>query len=43
MRMHARPYPTSFEVSYALSNTHHSESFEDKEFISVPELFKSIN
>lgn len=42
MRMHATHYPTSFEVSYALSNTHHSESLKNKEFISVPELFKSI-
>ncbi|XP_057811888.1 uncharacterized protein LOC131026135 [Salvia miltiorrhiza] len=36
------PYSLTYQVSYALSNSHHTELFLGKEFIEVPEIFKEV-
>jgi hypothetical protein len=37
-----RPYSITYQISYALSNTHHSEEFKDNDHISIPSLFETI-
>ncbi|XP_057803328.1 uncharacterized protein LOC131018629 [Salvia miltiorrhiza] len=37
-----RPYSITYQVSYALSNSHHTDLFLGKNFIEVPEVFKEV-
>ncbi|XP_057780038.1 uncharacterized protein LOC130998640 [Salvia miltiorrhiza] len=37
-----RPYSITYQVSYALSNSHHTDLFLGKNFIEVPEIFKEV-
>ena len=37
-----RPYSITYQVSYALSNSHHTELFLGKQFIEIPDIFKSV-
>lgn len=37
-----RPYSITYQISYALSNTHHSELFLRNEFIEIPEVFGKV-
>ncbi|XP_057808681.1 uncharacterized protein LOC131023153 [Salvia miltiorrhiza] len=36
------PYSITYQVSYALSNSHHTDLFLGKKFIEVPEIFKEV-
>ncbi|KAL0409811.1 UNVERIFIED_CONTAM: movement protein [Sesamum radiatum] len=37
-----RPYSITYRITYALSNTHHSDSFLRKEYIEIPKIFKEF-
>ncbi|XP_057779910.1 uncharacterized protein LOC130998511 [Salvia miltiorrhiza] len=37
-----RPYSITYQVSYALSNSHHTDLFLGKNFIEVQEIFKEV-
>ncbi|XP_057771019.1 uncharacterized protein LOC130990802 [Salvia miltiorrhiza] len=37
-----RQYSITYQVSYALSNSHHTDLFLGKNFIEVPEVFKEV-
>ncbi|KAL0342391.1 UNVERIFIED_CONTAM: movement protein [Sesamum calycinum] len=37
-----RPYSITYRISYALSNTHHSDLFLRKEYIEIPRIFKEF-
>lgn len=37
------PYSITYIISYALSNTHHSETFEEREFIELPKIFEQAS
>ncbi|XP_057775353.1 uncharacterized protein LOC130994324 [Salvia miltiorrhiza] len=37
-----RPYSITYQVSYALSNSHHTDLFLWKNFIEIPEIFKEV-
>ncbi|XP_057779702.1 uncharacterized protein LOC130998287 [Salvia miltiorrhiza] len=37
-----RPYSITCQVSYSLSNSHHTDLFMGKEFIEIPEIFKEV-
>ncbi|KAL2237488.1 UNVERIFIED_CONTAM: movement protein, partial [Sesamum indicum] len=42
MREGNRPYPITYRIAYALSNTHHSDLFLRKEYIEIPKIFKEF-
>jgi len=37
-----RPYSITYSISYAMSNTHHSDLFQMKEHIEIPEVFERV-
>ncbi|KAL0295912.1 UNVERIFIED_CONTAM: movement protein [Sesamum angustifolium] len=37
-----RPYPTTYRIAYAISNTHHSDLFLRKEYIEIFRIFKKF-
>ncbi|XP_057780001.1 uncharacterized protein LOC130998604 [Salvia miltiorrhiza] len=37
-----RPYSITYQVSYALSNSHHTNLFLGKDFIEIPEICKEV-
>ncbi|KAL0392772.1 UNVERIFIED_CONTAM: putative enzymatic polyprotein [Sesamum radiatum] len=37
-----RPYSITYRITYALSNTHHSDLFLRKEYIEIPRIFKEF-
>ncbi|KAL2237603.1 UNVERIFIED_CONTAM: movement protein [Sesamum indicum] len=42
MREGNRPYPITYRIAYALSNTHHSDLFLRKEYIEILSIFKEF-
>ena len=41
-KQHNRPYSITYMISYAISNTHHSDCFAIKESIDFPYLFNEV-
>ena len=37
-----RPYSITYQVSYALSNSHHSELFSRDKYIEIPDIFEKV-
>ncbi|XP_057791156.1 uncharacterized protein LOC131008285 [Salvia miltiorrhiza] len=37
-----RPYSITYQVSYTLSNSHHTNLFLEKDFIEIPEICKEV-
>ncbi|KAK4388177.1 movement protein [Sesamum angolense] len=37
-----RPYSITYRITYAISNTHHSDLFLRKEYIEIPRIFKEF-
>ncbi|CAN1163680.1 hypothetical protein LINPERPRIM_LOCUS32763 [Linum perenne] len=37
-----RPFSVTYQINYALTNSHHSLTFKDKEVITIEDLFKPI-
>ncbi|CAN1768749.1 hypothetical protein LINPERHAP1_LOCUS10795 [Linum perenne] len=42
MKENSKPFSVTYQINYALTNSHHSLTFKDKEVITVEDLFKPI-
>ncbi|CAN1842104.1 hypothetical protein LINPERHAP1_LOCUS36741, partial [Linum perenne] len=42
MKENSRPFSVTYQINYALTNSHHSLTFKDKEVITIEDLFKPI-
>ncbi|CAN1176403.1 hypothetical protein LINPERHAP2_LOCUS32517 [Linum perenne] len=42
MKGNSKPYSVTYQINYALTNSHHSLTFKDKEVITIEDLFKPI-
>ncbi|CAN1336591.1 hypothetical protein LINPERPRIM_LOCUS37204 [Linum perenne] len=42
MKENSKPFSVTYQVNYALTNSHHSLTFRDKEVITIEDLFKPI-
>ncbi|CAN1249126.1 hypothetical protein LINPERPRIM_LOCUS6997 [Linum perenne] len=42
MKENSKPFSVTYQINYALTNSHHSLTFRDKEVITIEELFKPI-
>ncbi|CAN1163677.1 hypothetical protein LINPERPRIM_LOCUS32761 [Linum perenne] len=42
MKENSKPFLVTYQISYALTNSHHSLTFKDKEVITIEDLFKPI-
>ncbi|CAI0418352.1 unnamed protein product [Linum tenue] len=40
MRENSKPFSVTYQINYALTNSHHSLTFKDKEVITIEDLFK---
>ncbi|CAN1781792.1 hypothetical protein LINPERHAP1_LOCUS15566 [Linum perenne] len=42
MKENSKPFSVTYQINYALINSHHSLTFRDKEVITIEDLFKPI-
>ncbi|CAN1172293.1 hypothetical protein LINPERPRIM_LOCUS30833 [Linum perenne] len=42
MKENSKPFSVTYQINYALTNSHHSLTFKDKEVITIEDLFKLI-
>ncbi|CAN1179268.1 hypothetical protein LINPERPRIM_LOCUS36744 [Linum perenne] len=42
MKGNSKPFSVTYQINYALTNSHHSLTFKDKEVITIEDLFKPI-
>ncbi|CAI0383240.1 unnamed protein product [Linum tenue] len=42
MRENSKPFSVTYQINYALTNSHHSLTFKDKEVITIEDLFKPL-
>ncbi|CAN1811679.1 hypothetical protein LINPERHAP1_LOCUS26296 [Linum perenne] len=42
MKENSKPFSVTYQINYALTNSHHSLTFKDKEIITIEDLFKPI-
>ncbi|CAN1824750.1 hypothetical protein LINPERHAP1_LOCUS30888 [Linum perenne] len=42
MKENSKPFSVTYQINYALTNSHHSLTFKDKEVITIDDLFKPI-
>ncbi|CAN1138625.1 hypothetical protein LINPERHAP2_LOCUS10806 [Linum perenne] len=42
MKENSKPFSVTYQIKYALTNSHHSLTFRDKEVITIEDLFKPI-
>ncbi|CAN1159635.1 hypothetical protein LINPERPRIM_LOCUS22184, partial [Linum perenne] len=42
MKENSKPFSVIYQINYALTNSHHSLTFKDKEVITIEDLFKPI-
>ncbi|CAN1216719.1 hypothetical protein LINPERPRIM_LOCUS745 [Linum perenne] len=42
MKENSKPFSVTYQLNYALTNSHHSLTFKDKEVITIEDLFKPI-
>ncbi|CAN1747767.1 hypothetical protein LINPERHAP1_LOCUS3192 [Linum perenne] len=42
MKENSKPFSVTYQINYALTNSHHSLTFRDKEVITIDDLFKPI-
>ncbi|CAN1152929.1 hypothetical protein LINPERPRIM_LOCUS29213, partial [Linum perenne] len=42
MKENSKPFSVTYQINYALTNSHHSLAFKDKEVITVEDLFRPI-
>ncbi|CAN1850115.1 hypothetical protein LINPERHAP1_LOCUS39699 [Linum perenne] len=42
MKENSKPFSVAYQINYALTNSHHSLTFKDKEVITIEDLFKPI-
>ncbi|CAN1177029.1 hypothetical protein LINPERPRIM_LOCUS37456 [Linum perenne] len=42
MKKNSKPFSVTYQINYALTNSHHSLTFRDKEVITIEDLFKPI-
>ncbi|CAN1837895.1 hypothetical protein LINPERHAP1_LOCUS35248 [Linum perenne] len=42
MKENSKPFSVTYQINYALTNSHHSLTFRDKEVITIEHLFKPI-
>ncbi|CAN1767309.1 hypothetical protein LINPERHAP1_LOCUS10223 [Linum perenne] len=42
MKENSKPFSVTYQINYALTNSHHSLTFKDKEVITIKDLFKPI-
>ncbi|CAN1120359.1 hypothetical protein LINPERHAP2_LOCUS159 [Linum perenne] len=42
MKENSKPFSVTYQINYALTNSHHSLTFRDKEVITIENLFKPI-
>ncbi|CAN1798182.1 hypothetical protein LINPERHAP1_LOCUS21583 [Linum perenne] len=42
MKKNSKPFLVTYQINYALTNSHHSLTFKDKEVITIEDLFKPI-
>ncbi|CAN1163685.1 hypothetical protein LINPERPRIM_LOCUS32763 [Linum perenne] len=42
MKENSKPFSVTYQINYALTNSHHSLTFKDKEVITIEDLFKPI-
>ncbi|CAN1190105.1 hypothetical protein LINPERPRIM_LOCUS417 [Linum perenne] len=42
MKENCKPFSVTYQINYALTNSHHSLTFKDKEAITIEDLFKPV-
>ncbi|CAN1750840.1 hypothetical protein LINPERHAP1_LOCUS4173 [Linum perenne] len=42
MKENSKPFSVTYQINYALTNSHHSLTFRDKEVITIEDVFKPI-
>ncbi|CAN1127846.1 hypothetical protein LINPERPRIM_LOCUS29864 [Linum perenne] len=42
MKENSKPFSVTYQINYALTNSHHSLTFRDKEVITIEDLFRPI-
>ncbi|CAI0474122.1 unnamed protein product [Linum tenue] len=42
MKENSKPFSVTYQINYALTNSHHSLAFKDKEAITIEDLFKPL-
>ncbi|CAN1746446.1 hypothetical protein LINPERHAP1_LOCUS2798 [Linum perenne] len=42
MKENSKPFSVTYQINYALTNSHHSLTFKDKEVITIEDIFKPI-
>ncbi|CAN1823263.1 hypothetical protein LINPERHAP1_LOCUS30305 [Linum perenne] len=42
MKENSKPFSVTYQINYALTNSHHSLTFKDKDIITIEDLFKPI-
>ncbi|CAN1269008.1 hypothetical protein LINPERPRIM_LOCUS13411 [Linum perenne] len=42
MKENSKPFSVTYQINYALTNSHHNLTFRDKEVITIEDLFKPI-
>ncbi|CAN1184294.1 hypothetical protein LINPERHAP2_LOCUS36888 [Linum perenne] len=42
MKENIKPFSVTYQINYALTNSHHSLTFNDKEVITIEDMFKPI-
>ncbi|CAN1293939.1 hypothetical protein LINPERPRIM_LOCUS22251 [Linum perenne] len=42
MKENSKPFSVTYQINYALTNSHHSLTFKDKEVITIEDLFRPI-
>ncbi|CAN1156760.1 hypothetical protein LINPERPRIM_LOCUS20404 [Linum perenne] len=42
MKENSKPFSVTYQINFALTNSHHSLTFKDKEVITIEDLFKPI-
>ncbi|CAN1145393.1 hypothetical protein LINPERHAP2_LOCUS14652 [Linum perenne] len=42
MKENSKPFSVTYQINYALTNSHHSLTFKDKDVITIEDLFKPI-
>ncbi|CAN1790685.1 hypothetical protein LINPERHAP1_LOCUS18915 [Linum perenne] len=42
MKENSKPFSVTYQINYALTNSHHSLAFKDKEVITIEDLFRPI-
>ncbi|CAN1188540.1 hypothetical protein LINPERPRIM_LOCUS35449 [Linum perenne] len=42
MKENSKPFSVTYQINYALTNSHHSHTFKDKDVITIEDIFKPI-